>query len=957
MRGNNTHCHHGRGQALALFLFSFCLGAVVSAERVQWIWGAPLEESVRLRKEFQVVRSEVDVVRLRVAGDFMEGEVLLNDHDVGQIYRGEPEVRAGELRYLLRDGENVLSVRGRRLGGPAAVAAELRLKLKSGKEQVIRSDKTWRVAGNEQAPAEFGSVETEEWWNLQSRPQIGTFDEYNQGVRRSTGPDDVSRFDVPKGFKLEVVHAGTKEDGSWVSLEVDPKGRYVIGKERKGIIRLTLEDGKEPKVETINDSLQACHGLLFAHNSLYVVANNSRGFFRLRDTNGDDQYDEVTRLQETPGGVGDHGRHALVLGKEGEIYAINGDATLVPDNFRSLVPATREFGESKRPLAGYLARTNADGEYWEVFASGIRNPFGVAMNEEGDLFTYDADSEAHRGLPWYRPTRIVHLLSGADHGWRRSDRQIWPAARPESSPGVTNIGPGSPTGVLFGTKSKFPPAYRRALFAFDWTYGRILAVHLVPQGGSYVGHAEVFLKGRPMNVVDLDFDGESMLFVTGGNGTLSTLYRLSYVGPETQPRARNEQEKRRLAHSKSMRRLRELVEAHHGGRGDRTVDSVWSFLDHEDFWVRHAARVALESQPIEQWKDRALTEGDAQKALVALLAMVRVGSPALDGEIGAQLNRIDLEGLSLGWKAAAVRIAMLIEKAESKEVCAKFEPLFPTGRAALDRDLAELLARHQSSVLVDRTLKLLDGKQPQQVEFHHLLNLARVKVGWTPERRTSYFRLLRGSQLYMGDRGVLAVVNEMKKTALGSAPEGERERLAQLLKTESDLNALGDIQPRAQVRAWTLKELAKTEADAKYEPNLMRGKDLYRAVLCAYCHRFGAEGRSYGPDLTAVASRFGREDFLRAVIEPSDRIATNHGSQIIKLRDGKTVVGRVVWNGFRDSVLHVATNPMKLEEVVKIPKREIVSHEESPVSPMPPGLLNSMTREEILDLLAYLGVQ
>lgn len=933
------------------------LVAGAAAEGVQWIWGGKEDASVRLEKTFQVERSKANAIRLRVVGDFMEGEVYLNGHEVGQIYRGEPELRVAEVLHRLQEGENTLAIAARGLGGPAAVAAELRLKLKSEKELVVLSDKSWKLVGSDKPPVEFGNTELEEWWSLKNRPQIGAFDEYNQGVRRSTGPDDVSRFDVPDGFKLEVVHTGTKEDGSWVSLEIDPKGRYVIGKERQGILRLTVEEGKEPRIETINNSLKAVHGLLFAHDSLYVVANNSLGLFRLRDSNGDDQYDEVTKLQEIPGGVGDHGRHALALGKNGELYVINGDAALVPDQFRSMVPGTREFGASRKPLAGYLARTNATGDYWEVFASGIRNPFGVAFNEEGDLFSYDADSEAHRGLPWYRPTRIVHLLSGADHGWRRSDRQIWPTSRPESSPGVTNIGPGSPTGVLFGTKSKFPDAYRRALFAFDWTYGRILAVHLVPQGGSYVGHAEVFLKGRPMNVVDLDFDGESMVFVTGGNGTVSTLYRLSYVGPQTEPRVINAQEQRRAAFSNRMRQLRGLVEAHHGGRGTRTLDVVWRLLNHEDFWVRHAARVAVESLLVDSWKEQALAEEEVERLLPALLALVRVGPPTVDGEVWGKLKEIDLGSLSLEGKASAVRIAMLLEKQDSKEVRDKFEPLYPTGRAPLDRDLADLLAKHESPALVERTLKLLEKKQTQQVEFHHLLNLARVKVGWTPELRASYFRLLRGSQLYMGDSGVLAVVNEMKEAAVDSLPEEERSRLAQLLKTESDLGALGEIQPREHVKVWTLKDLAKTDADAKYEPNLERGKELYRAVLCAYCHRFGAEGRSYGPDLTAIASRFGREDFLKAVIEPSERIATNHRSQIIKLRDGKSVVGRVVWNGFRNSVLHVATNPMKLDEVVKIPKREIASHEESPVSPMPPGLINTMTREEILDLLGYLGVK
>src|SRR5690606_36615141 len=94
-----------------------------------------------------------------------------------------------------------------------------------------------------------------------------------------------------------------------------------------------------------------------------------------------------------------------------------------------------------------------------------------------------------------------------------------------------NLGVGSPTGVKFGTKSKFPEKYRKALYAMDWSYGRIFAVHLRPHGASYTGDYEVFVKGKPLNVTDLEFgkDG-AMYFTTGGRGTQSGLYRVSHVG-------------------------------------------------------------------------------------------------------------------------------------------------------------------------------------------------------------------------------------------------------------------------------------------------------------------------------------------------------------------------------------------------------------------------------------------
>jgi len=49
---------------------------------------------------------------------------------------------------------------------------------------------------------------------------------------------------------------------------------------------------------------------------------------------------------------------------------------------------------------------------------------------------------------------------------------------------VVDVGRGSPTGLVFGTKSRFPERYRRALFSVDWAFGRILAVQLTPKGGT-----------------------------------------------------------------------------------------------------------------------------------------------------------------------------------------------------------------------------------------------------------------------------------------------------------------------------------------------------------------------------------------------------------------------------------------------------------------------------------------
>ena len=75
----------------------------------------------------------------------------------------------------------------------------------------------------------------------------------------------------------------------------------------------------------IDDTLQECRGLVWKDGALYANANRSKALYRLRDTNGDDQFDDIVLLQETERSGG-HGRNDLALGPEGDIHAIHGDS-------------------------------------------------------------------------------------------------------------------------------------------------------------------------------------------------------------------------------------------------------------------------------------------------------------------------------------------------------------------------------------------------------------------------------------------------------------------------------------------------------------------------------------------------------------------------------------------------------------------------------------------------------
>src|SRR5437660_2685038 len=159
------------------------------------------------------------------------------------------------------------------------------------------------------------------------------FDAYNSwklalGNNRATDP---ATFTLAPGFKAELLRSAQPGEGSWVSMAFDPKGRLTLARENRGLIRLTLGADRVERMEVIDDTLLECRGLLYAYDALYVNANNSKGFYRLRDTDGDGRFDEVKLLLRTTGGVG-HGRNHIVAGPDGSLYLVHGNNVNLAEN-------------------------------------------------------------------------------------------------------------------------------------------------------------------------------------------------------------------------------------------------------------------------------------------------------------------------------------------------------------------------------------------------------------------------------------------------------------------------------------------------------------------------------------------------------------------------------------------------------------------------------------------------
>src|SRR5688500_7681228 len=103
--------------------------------------------------------------------------------------------------------------------------------------------------------------------------------------------------------------------------------------------------------------------------------------------------------------------------------------------------------------------TDPEGTVVEVYAGDLRNTYDICFNAQGELFTADSDNEADEGLPWYRPTRLLHVVPGGEYGWR-SGWAIWPDYYPDCLPTTLVTGRGSPTGMVAYQHDRYPTSAR-----------------------------------------------------------------------------------------------------------------------------------------------------------------------------------------------------------------------------------------------------------------------------------------------------------------------------------------------------------------------------------------------------------------------------------------------------------------------------------------------------------------
>ncbi len=805
----------------------------------------------------------------------------------------------------------------------------------------------------------------------------------------------VSRIKTAKDFKVELLYSVPgAEQGSWVNLCSDDKGRIYASDQYGGLYRFTPPPAGQAldptKIEKVPAEIRAVNGMLFAFGALYVGVNDYEskipgGLYRITDSNGDDQLDKVELLRaiETKG---DHGVHAVLPTPDGKaLYLVCGDSAKptqfagsspVPaiwgeDHLLPRMPDGRGFMRDTMAPGGIIYRVSPDGKQFEVFASGFRNIFDAAVNHDGELFTYDADMEYDFNTPWYRPTRINHVVSGAEFGWRNGAGKR-PEFYPDNLPAANNIGPGSPTGTTFGYGAKFPAKYQRALFVLDWSWGKLYAIHLEPEGASYKATKEEFLSGTPLPMADaiiLPQDG-AMYFAIGGRKVQSGLYRVTYAGSESTAPVEV------TATASPARDLRHQLEAFHGRQDPQAVAKAWPHLGDKDRFIRWAARTAIEHQPIGEWSDKALAETDPAKQVEALMALARAAGvcpqhreadtkpvdSALRGKLLAALLKLDLAKLPQVQQLTALRTIEITlnrfdrpDDATVQQLIAKLDPLFPAASFEQNWLLCETLVYLQSPTAAAKGMALIAAAASQEPQVEYARSLRMLKTGWTKELRTAQLEWFAKAANYRGGASFDKFIEFIRNDSLATFTDAEKTEHAALIakkpERKSAIENVGAIFFGRTPTMWTLDELSAAAKTGLKVRSFDNGRKMFGAAACYTCHRFGNEGGMTGPDLTGAGGRYSPHDLLDQIINPSKEINEQFTPLVITKNNGDTLSGVVV-NLSGDTVT-VNTDLADPWQRVTVDRKEVKSIEPSKVSAMPPMLLSMLTKEEILDLLAY----
>ena len=426
------------------------------------------------------------------------------------------------------------------------------------------------------------------------------------------------------------------------------------------------------------------------------------------------------------------------------------------------------------------------------------------------------------------------------------------------------------------------------------------------------------------------------------------------------------------------------------------VADIYALLNDADRFVRWAGRIAIENTARAEWKDRVLAETNPLGSLEGMLAWVRTANgESLQPVIDKQFGMLKQTNLSVDNKLRLYRTLMYtttevkdgLPAAQRQQLNALIINQFPSQDERINRELALMLGYAGQPAAISKILAAMpqtDGKNDkQELQLHYLYALRMIKQGWTPAEKTQLAEVFGRASKWRGGAQFINFVGQFFDSVSDLyATDDEKALLYEKAPDFSPLTPteLADIQARQAAAAagrggrgggggrgagptvplaarTTGRVLSRQEMfeETVYQPQQVLDVDAGRKAYeanCASCHKFGSVGSDHGVtslNLSASPLRSSKAALLEAIFFPNRKLAPEHETTVIETTDGKKISGLVLRDA--GATVSVLTADGKATD---LPKSQIKSRTKAKTSIMPDSLADSIDRNTMRNLAAFL---
>ena len=804
-----------------------------------------------------------------------------------------------------------------------------------------------------------------------------------------------------------------------VAIACEPDGAVFVAVDEQGSLGRTPgggrilrcldrnDDGKVDEV-TIFAKVEHPRGVTYRDGKVWVMHPPHLSVFQDEDGDGIAESEQLlvtglTTDQITNRG-GDHTTNCVRMGIDGWLYLGVGDY--------GIKEAKGKDGRTIVLRGGGIVRVRPDGTELEIYCTGLRNPFDLAIDPFLNLFTRDNTND---GAGW--DTRVSLLKQSALYGYT----QLFANFTDEIMPTLGTFGNSGGTGGLFVQDSRWPTSYQNTLFTGDWGRSEVYRHQLTANGPTFDLQQEIFM--QIPRATGMDLDGRGRLYVASWRGGEASVYVgpnigfVARVAPKTLEPARFPDLKLlsladlvgHLKSPQSVTRLHAQGEILARGRNPESTERLVALVSD--------ATTSLESRVAAVFTLKQLDGHESHSTLLKLTKVPGLGEFALRALTD---RKTELDGLDM---------TPFVEALRDTSPRVRAQALISLGRLnnpAAAKQILPLTVRDSGSVMptkqplqnqpdpgrvvphlavralvglqaIEVCLEALDGPFADGAlwtlrYFHHRNAveglIKRLGSARTPELRrgllATLIRLYNREADYDGswwgirpdnsgpyfDRSTWEMSPRIGNVLITAIKDSDRDT-AESLKKELirhgvTLDGLSNEFDRTSTEVEVRIVIPKADpsnpdqiGNLGFEVASMRvletsgdvrqGELIFKAQACAACHTTADGQTPKGPHLFEIGKRYRAVELAESILKPSAKLAQGFETYQFVMADGQVFQGFVVSERADATVIRESDGTRR-----ELKKTEVEERLIKKVSAMPEGLAANLTPKQLADLIAYL---